>query len=192
MDYKNEIKNYLNEEIQIIKNLDIDAINDAMNLLEETRAKGTMVYLIGNGGSAATASHMQNDFNKGISEGLEKKYNFCCLCDNFATIMAIANDDCYENVFYNQLVNRIKSGDVLVAISGSGNSKNIIKAVEYAKKNGNKVIGLSGYDGGKLKSLSDISLHVPLNNMQITEDVHTIFNHTMMYILCNILKSNCH
>jgi D-sedoheptulose 7-phosphate isomerase len=190
MDFKNEISNYLKEEIEIISNLDVSAINDAMNLLEETRNNGTTVYLIGNGGSAATASHMQNDFNKGISEGLEKKYNFCCLCDNFATIMAIANDDCYENVFYNQLLNRLKPGDVVLAISGSGNSKNVIKAVEYAKSKGNKVIGFTGYDGGKLKSLSDISLHVPLNNMQIAEDVHTIFNHTMMYVLCNLLKTN--
>ena len=192
MDYKNDIKKYLDEEIEIIINLDVEAINDAMNLLEETREKGTMVYLIGNGGSAATASHMQNDFNKGISEGLDKKYNFCCLCDNFATVMAIANDDCYENVFYNQLLNRLKPGDVLIAISGSGNSKNVIKAVEYAKGKGNKVIGFTGYDGGKLKTMSDISLHVPLNNMQIAEDVHTIFNHTMMYILCKMLKTNHH
>ena len=192
MDYKNDIKKYLDEEIEIIKHLDVEAINDAMNLLEETREKGTTVYLIGNGGSAATASHMQNDFNKGISEGLDKKYNFCCLCDNFATVMAIANDDCYENVFYNQLLNRLKLGDVLIAISGSGNSKNVIKAVEYAKGKGNKVIGFTGYDGGKLKTMSDISLHVPLNNMQIAEDVHTIFNHTMMYILCKMLKTNHH
>lgn len=188
MDFKNDIKNYLKEEVEIINNLDISAINDAMNVLEETRKNGTMVYLVGNGGSAATASHMQNDFNKGISEGLEKKYNFCCLCDNFATVMAIANDDSYENVFYNQLVNRLKSGDVIIAISGSGNSKNVIKAVEYAKSKGNKIIAFTGYDGGKLKLLSDISLHVPLNNMQVTEDVHIIFNHTMMYILCKLLK----
>lgn len=191
MDYKNEIKKYLDEEIEIIKNLDIEAINEVMNLLEETREKGTRVYLFGNGGSAATASHMQNDFNKGISDGLTKKYNFYSLCDNFATVMAIANDESYENVFYNQLVNRLKPGDVVIAISGSGNSKNIIKAVEYAKSQGNKVIGFTGYDGGKLKALSDINLHAPINNMQIAEDLHTIFNHTMMHILCNRLKPNC-
>ena len=188
MDFKNEIKNYINEEIEIIKNLDITAIDAAMNLLEETREKGTTVYLFGNGGSAVLASHIQNDFNKGVSEDLTKKYNFCSLCDNFATVMAIANDDCYENVFYNQLLNRLKDGDVAIAISGSGNSKNVIKAVEYVKSKGNKVIALTGYDGGKLKPLSDISLHVPINNMQIAEDVHTIFNHVMMFVLCKLLK----
>ena len=190
MNYKEEIKKYLDEEIEIVKNIDIDAMDAAMNLLEETRKNGTIVYLFGNGGSAATASHMQNDFNKGISEHLKKKYNFYCLCDNYATVMAIANDDCYENVFYNQLENKIMPGDIVIAISGSGNSKNVIKAVEYAKSKGNKIIGFTGYDGGKLKLLSDISLHVPIMNMQITEDVHTIFNHTMMYILCKIVKSD--
>ena len=188
MDLKKEIKNYLDEEIKILNSIDISSINDALNLLEETREKGTTVYVFGNGGSAATASHMQNDFNKGISEHLTKKYNFCCLCDNFATVMAIANDDSYENVFLNQLENKLKDGDVIIAISGSGNSKNVIKAVEYARSKGNKIIGFTGYDGGKLKPLSDISLHVPINNMQITEDVHMIFNHVMMYILYSILK----
>ena len=192
MDFKKEIKNYLDEEIKILNSIDISSINDALNLLEETRENGTTVYVFGNGGSAATASHMQNDFNKGISEHLTKKYNFCCLCDNFATVMAIANDDSYENVFLNQLENKLKDGDVIIAISGSGNSKNVIKAVEYAKSKGNKIIAFTGYDGGKLKPLSDISLHVPINNMQITEDVHIVFNHTMMSILCKILKPNCY
>ena len=188
MDYRKKIEEYLSEEIDIIRNINISVVNDAMNLLEETRQTKSTVYVFGNGGSAATASHMQNDFNKGISERLENKYNFCCLNDNVATMMAIANDDCYENIFYNQIKNKLKKGDVILAISGSGNSKNVIKAVEYAKNNGNKIIGLTGYDGGKLKQLSDISLHVPLKNMQITEDLHIIFNHVMMYALCNNLK----
>ena len=188
MDFKNEIKDYINQELEIIKSLDVDAINSAINLLEEARMNDNIVYVFGNGGSAATASHMQNDFNKGISEGLDKKYRFCCLCDNFATVMAIANDDCYENIFINQLKNRLKKGDIIIAISGSGNSKNVIKAAKYAKENGNRIIGFTGYDGGELKEISDISLHVPLNNMQIAEDIHIIFNHIMMYILCNYTK----
>ena len=104
--------------------------------------------------------------------------------------MAIANDDSYDQVFYKQIENIIRPNDVLLAISGSGNSKNVIKAVEYAKSVGCKVIGMTGYSGGKLKELSDIKLHVPLDNMQVAEDIHTIFNHCMMHILCNILKGN--
>ncbi len=187
MDFSKQIKAYIEKEIEILSKLDQDAINKAMNLLEITREKGSNVYVFGNGGSAATASHMENDFNKGISEKLGKKYRFQCINANMATIMAIANDNGYDRVFVQQLENRLKPEDVIVAISGSGNSENVVKAVEYAKRQGCKVIGMTGYEGGKLKRLSDVSLHVPLDNMQITEDIHIIFNHMMMYILCGEL-----
>ena len=187
MDFSKQIKAYIEYEIEILSKLDQDAINKAMNLLEITREKGSNVYVFGNGGSAATASHMENDFNKGISEKLGKKYRFQCINANMATIMAIANDNGYDRVFVQQLENRLKPEDVIVAISGSGNSENVIKAVEYAKRQGCKIIGMTGYEGGKLKRLSDVSLHVPLDNMQITEDIHIIFNHMMMYILCGEL-----
>ena len=188
MDYSEQIKKYIDLEIEILNGLDQNEINKAMNLLEETREKGSNVYVFGNGGSAATASHMENDFNKGVSEKLEKKYRFQCINANMATIMAIANDNGYDRVFEQQLENKLKEEDVIVAISGSGNSENVIKAVNYAKKQGCKIIGMTGYTGGRLKELSDVSLHVPLDNMQITEDVHIIFNHMMMYILCGELS----
>ena len=188
MDFSKQIKDYIELEISILSKLDQDEINRAMNLLEKTRNRGSNVFVFGNGGSAATASHMENDFNKGISEKLEKKYRFQCINANLATIMAIANDNGYDRVFIQQLENKLKAEDVIIAISGSCNSENVIKAVEYAKGQGCKIIGMTGYDGGKLKSLSDISLHVPLDNMQITEDIHTVFNHMMMYILCGELS----
>ncbi|MBO6112867.1 MAG: SIS domain-containing protein [Lachnospiraceae bacterium] len=188
MDFTKQIREYLELEISILGKLDTDEINRAMNMLEETRQKGSSVYVFGNGGSAATASHMENDFNKGISEKLEKKYRFQCINANMATIMAIANDNGYARVFEQQLENKLKPEDVIIAISGSGNSENVIKAVEYAKKQGCRIIGMTGYSGGKLKELSDVSLHVPLDNMQITEDVHIIFNHLMMYVLCGELS----
>ena len=185
MDFSKQIKDYLELEISILEKLDQNAINEAMNLLEETRKKGSFVYTCGNGGSASTAEHMENDFNKGISERIEKKYRFHCLNSNMATVMAIANDNGYDRVFVQQLENKLTPDDVIIAISGSGNSGNVLKAVRYAKSQGCKVIGMTGYSGGELKKLADISLHVPLDNMQITEDVHIIFNHLMMYILCN-------
>lgn len=190
MNYQNEIKNYIENEIETLKKLDVDAINDALNLLRETQENGNTVFVFGNGGSSSTASHFQNDFNKGVSEHLDKKFNLLCLNDNVATVMAVANDIGFEEVFRFQLTGHIKPGDVCIAISGSGNSKNVINAVEYAKAMGNKIIGLTGYGGGKLKELSDISLHVPINSMQITEDVHMIFDHLMMSVfyknLCGI------
>ena len=102
--------------------------------------------------------------------------------DNVATVMAVANDIGFEEVFRFQLVGHMRPGDVALAISGSGNSKNVLNAVEYAKKQGAKVIGLTGFGGGKLKELSDVSMHVPVNSMQITEDIHMVFDHLMMSI----------
>ncbi|MDR1674062.1 MAG: SIS domain-containing protein [Oscillospiraceae bacterium] len=183
MDYTEGIKEYIKREISILRLLDTDAINAAMNLLTETCNSGGTVYVFGNGGSAATASHFQNDFNKGISEYTEKKYRFNCLNDNIATVMAIANDIGYEEVFRFQLRGRLRKPDILMAISGSGNSPNVINAAEYGKQEGCKIIGLTGFSGGKLKALADISLHAPVDSMQITEDIHMIFDHLMMSLL---------
>ena len=181
-DYKADITEYLEREIETIRELDVEEINRALNLLQTAFENENTVYIFGNGGSASTASHYQNDFNKGISEHTEKKFRFQCLNDNIATVMAIANDIGYEEIFRFQLKGRLQPGDVIVAISGSGNSANVLNAVEYAKSHGNPVIGITGFDGGKLKTLSNVSLHVPIKSMQITEDIHMIFDHLMMSV----------
>lgn len=189
MDFKGDIREYITCEIETLNKLDIGSINDALNLLMETAKNHKRIYVFGNGGSSATASHFQNDFGKGISEYVDDKFRFQCLNDNIPTLMAVANDIGFEEVFRFQLRGVIEPGDIVIAISGSGNSANVINAVEYAKSCGNKVIGLTGYSGGKLKELSDISLHVPVNSMQVTEDIHMVFDHLMMSIfykyLCN-------
>ena len=182
MDYRNQIKEYINLEIETLKNLNIDAINDAMNLIYDTYEKEGTIYVFGNGGSSATASHYQNDFNKGISEYIEKKFKFLCLNDNVPTVMAIANDIGFEEIFRFQLKNKLKKHDIILAISGSGNSKNVLNAVEYAKSCGNKIIGMTGYSGGKLIELSDVSLNAPVMSMQVTEDIHMIYDHLIMSI----------
>lgn len=192
MNYTNDIRDYLALEIEVLKKLDVEQINAALNLLDETRQKKGRIYICGNGGSAATASHFQNDFNKGVSEYIEVPFRFHCLNDNVATLMAIANDIGYEEVFRFQIRNNLEENDVLVAISGSGNSPNVIRAVEYAKEHGCKIIGLTGFSGGKLKELSDISLHAPINSMQVTEDIHMIFDHMMMSIFYKYLCGKEH
>lgn len=181
--YSKDIRDYIDHEIVALRSLDIDSINDAINLLEETRKNGGSIFVFGNGGSSATASHFQNDFNKGISYFLDKKYDFRCLNDNIATVMAIANDIGFDEVFRFQLRHHLRSKDIVMAISGSGNSQNVINGVVYAKEQNCKVISLTGYDGGKLKTLSDVSLHAPIDSMQITEDIHMIFNHLMISVL---------
>lgn len=192
MNYEQDIKAYIACEIETLQKLDIVAINEALNLLMETAKAHKRIYIFGNGGSSATASHFQNDFGKGVSEYVEDKFRFQCLNDNVATLMAVANDIGFEEVFRFQLRGVLEPGDVVMAISGSGNSKNVINAVEYAKACGNKIIGLTGYSGGKLRELCDISLHVPINSMQITEDIHMIFDHLMMSMLYQHLCGKNH
>lgn len=190
MDFKPAIKEYYEREIKVISNLNLEELNKAMNAIYETYNNGGTIYVCGNGGSAATASHMQNDFNKGISEYVDKKFNFYCLNDNVATMMAVANDISYEEVFRFQLTGRIKKGDLFIGISGSGNSKNVLNAAEYAKDQGVKVVGITGYNGGKLKEMADYNMHVDENDMQIAEDVHMTFDHMMMKIFYNFLVNN--
>lgn len=192
MNFKDEIVTYLEHEIKTIQNLDVDSINKALNLLLQAFEDGKTVYVFGNGGSSATASHFQNDFNKGVSEHTEKKFNLLCLNDNVATVMAVANDIGFDEVFRFQLQGHLKPGDIVMAISGSGNSKNVINAAEYAKSMGNQVIGLTGFNGGKLMQLSDVSLHAPIYSMQITEDIHMIFDHLMMSVFYKTLAGLDH
>ena len=183
MEYINKIKNYLDKEIEIIKSLDVVAIDRIMNEIIASKERGSTIYICGNGGSAATASHYCCDFNKGVSGLDSKNTNFVCLSDNVPTMMAIANDISYDDIFSYQLSNRLKDGDIVFVISGSGNSKNVVKAMEVAKAKGNTIIGLCGYRGGKVKEMADICLHVDIDNMQITEDIHMVLDHCMMFIL---------
>ena len=191
-DYTTAIKDYIELEKDTLSKLDVSAINDAMNLIIQAYEGKHTIYIFGNGGSSATASHYQNDFNKGISEYVENKFRFQCLNDNMATIMAIANDIGFDEVFRFQLKNKLEEGDIIIAISGSGNSKNVLNAVEYAKSCGNKIIGMTGFSGGKLKEMSDISLHVPVMSMQTTEDIHMVFDHLIMSIFYKTLCGKEH
>ena len=187
MDFTDKIKNYLELETKVIASLNIEEINEVMNALLDCYNRGGTVYTCGNGGSASTATHMVCDFGKGTCYDLDKKFHFVCLNDNIPTIMAIANDDSYDNIFVYQLKDRLTKNDLLLAISGSGNSHNIVKAVNYAKEVGAKIIGVTGYNGGKLLKAADYHLHAPIDDMQITEDVHLIFNHMMMKIFWQYL-----
>ena len=183
MNYISKLKEYCEREIAVINNLNMNSINQVMNILETARLEEKNISICGNGGSAATASHYCCDFNKGVSENQEKKYNFECLNDNIPTLMAISNDIGYEEIFRFPLKNKMKSGDILIGISGSGNSKNVVNAMEYAKSIGGTTIAIVGYSGGKMKKIADYNIHVNINNMQISEDIHMMLDHMMMYVL---------
>ncbi len=169
-------KKYIKSLISSLKNIDANSIKKIINLLDNTKGK---IYIIGNGGSAATASHMVNDLGVGLKRRGIKSFDVESLSDNTPVCTALANDIGYKNIFYMQLKDRITKDDVLIAISCSGNSKNIIKAVKYAKKQDAKIIGITGFDGGKLKKKSDINFHVKTEKGQygIVEDLHMILNH---------------
>ena len=179
IDFIPMIDDYTGRLKSTIDALDRNQINDVMNVLIRAYEDENTIYIFGNGGSASTASHFVCDFNKGVSNKLDKKFRFVCLNDNVATVMAIANDCGYENIFSMQLEGKLKKGDVVFAISGSGNSKNIIKAVEYAKGQGNEIISLTGYSGGRLLQISDHPIHADIDDMQIAEDVHMVLCHMM-------------
>ena len=183
MDFIKDIEEYYAREKAAIDALDKAELNKAMNALLDAYERGATVYVFGNGGSSATASHMVCDFNKGTCYDLDKKFKMVCLNDNIPIMMAIANDDSFENVFVYQLKDRLKKEDLILAISGSGNSHNVVKAVDYAREVGAKIIAMTGYSGGKIDKVADYHLHVPADDMQITEDLHMVLDHCMYCIL---------
>lgn len=170
---------YIKNLTRLLENTNKKIISAIVNALEETTKSDSKIYILGNGGSAATASHMVNDLGAGLKRRKIRDFRFISLADNTSVCTALANDVGYENIFYIQLHDLIKPNDVLIAISCSGNSPNIIKASEYAKNVGAKIIGFTGFDGGRLKDLSDINFHVdtPKGEYGLVEDVHMILNH---------------
>lgn len=203
MDYIKKLQAYRDIEIEVFQRLSLEDVNTVMNVLEEARMTGKHIFICGNGGSAATASHYVCDFNKGVNMGLlgidghsedgtknaEKMigiplYNFECLSDNVPTMMAVSNDETYAESFRFPLSFKMKEGDIVIGISGSGNSANVVNAFEYAKKKGGKTIAIVGFSGGKMKRMADYCIHVDVDDMQISEDLHMILDHMMMWVLC--------
>ena len=182
-DFVPEIEGYIGRLQAVLDSLDRKQIDDVANTLLKAFENGSTVFIFGNGGSAATASHFVCDFNKGVTGEMDDKFRFVCLNDNVPTVTAIANDCGYEYVFVKQLEGKLRKGDVVFAISGSGNSRNVVLAAEYARSCGNEVISLTGYDGGRLLKLSDHPIHVNVNDMQLAEDTHMILDHMVSSIL---------
>ena len=155
-------------------------------MLEVYKKDGTF-YFFGNGGSGATASHICGDFIKGVSYGLDKRFKCICLNDNMSSMMAISNDISYDDIFIEPLRNFMKKGDLVIGISGSGNSNNVVKAIEFAKIKGVKTLAFCGFRGGKIKELADYCFHAEVMDMEVTEDVHLIAFHMIkMYIISQL------
>ena len=178
----NKINDYFDKVKNCIDNVDRNEIKKFIDILSDAKVNGMQIFIMGNGGSAASASHFCCDFNKGVSYQKDNKFKMICLNDNIATVMAYANDVGYEDVFVEQLKNFLRKGDIVIGLSGSGNSKNILKAVEYANANGAITVGLTGYDGGMLKKIASYSVNANIDDMQVSEDMHMMLIHMLMQI----------
>ncbi|MGE3975719.1 MAG: SIS domain-containing protein [Bdellovibrionales bacterium] len=168
---------YMEEVLPVFNEYLTPKFTEIMTVLEQAYKTENTIYICGNGGSAGTANHMVNDFSKGSSAEGKRRMRVLGLSDNMSLLTAYANDCGYETVFTEQLKNLWRPGDVLIAISASGNSPNVVKAVEFARKNDGKVIGLVGFSGGKLLELSHHAIHFKSHNYGVCEDAQLMFSH---------------
>lgn len=185
-DCKGYLKAYGNYLGELLSNLDYQTMVKVANCFLRARERGSTVFFLGNGGSAATASHFAQDLGEVGRKAGTKNFKTISLCDNVPFITALSNDYGYDKIFTGQLSNLFKKGDVLVAISASGNSSNVVEAVKLAKKLGGTTIALVGFGGGKLAHLCDYVFHVKTKDGEYgpVEDIHLVFEHMVTTYLC--------
>jgi D-sedoheptulose 7-phosphate isomerase len=178
MSFPAEYKSHL---LQTLDRIDLPTVDRVIELLASARDEGRQIFVCGNGGSAATANHFACDMVKGASYMREKRFRIMALSEQIPTITAYSNDVGYDVVFEEQLKNFARPGDVVMAISGSGNSPNVVRALEYANSIGCETVALCGRDGGKICPMAKISLHVAEGHMGRIEDAHMIACHMICY-----------
>jgi D-sedoheptulose 7-phosphate isomerase len=179
---------YIALETGVLGRLPLGAVRPVVEALRDAYAHERQIFVMGNGGSAATASHLACDINKGLRAGCETRFRMLCLNDSIPTMLAYANDLSYSDVFVEQLRNFVRPSDLVIGISGSGNSENVIRAVELANARGAVSIGMTGFDGGRLARTAHMSIVVPSHDMQVIEDVHLIVCHMLFRVLSKILE----
>lgn len=185
MNMTEHIDEYFGLVARTLDGLDRQSLSTLVEMIIQTCDAGGMIFIFGNGGSAATASHICGDFVKGISYGCRKKLRAMCLTDNTAAVLAIANDVCYQDIFVEQLANYLKPEDLVIGISGSGNSENVVRAVEYARQVGAATVGFCGFSGGLVKQIADLAIHANVGDMEVAEDIHMIVAHCVKRIIIN-------
>ena len=172
---------YKTEILKAIETIDLEKVSQAIEWFKEARAQGRHIFVCGNGGSASTASHFACDMVKGASYNRNHRFRIMALTDQLPTLTAYANDVSYDCVFVEQLRNFAQPGDLVMALSGSGNSPNVIRAIEYANSIGCRTIALTGRDGGKLGPLAQLNIQVAAPHMGRIEDGHMIACHMIGY-----------
>ncbi|MDA8140026.1 MAG: SIS domain-containing protein [Desulfobacteraceae bacterium] len=188
MEFQTSATQYLTRLRAVLDQFDLAMYERMVNEILDAYDRQAQIFVMGNGGSAATASHLACDINKGCCLDLTKKFKMICLNDNIPTLLAYANDISYAAVFEEQLKNFFNPGDLVIGISGSGNSENVLRAVRYAAANNGRTIGWSGFGGGKLATLVDLPFVIQSHDMQKVEDLHIILCHMLMQHLYKTLN----
>ena len=186
----NLYKHYVHEIKKTLDNLSWEAIHNTVTLLHHARITDKQVFIMGNGGSASTASHMACDLAKNTVIPGQPRFRIMALSNNMALFSAYANDNGYENVFAEQLANFVRQGDIVIGISTSGNSANVLKAIKLAKKTRAVTIGWTGFDGGQLAQMVDLSLNVPNHCIEQVEDIHLMLEHMVTTALRRAIQAN--
>ena len=173
------LRSYLARSAEALRDLPVATIDRIVEVLIEAQRGERFIYVMGNGGSAANAEHFVNDLGKGEARGFPRRFKMMSLTSNVALLTAWANDTDYEHVFAEQLRNFVQPGDVVMALSGSGNSRNVLNAVQLGRERGAVTVGLTGLDGGKLEHLCHHCLIVPSHDMQHIEEMHLVVLHSI-------------
>lgn len=174
---------YKQNFVDTIQTLDFDIVARILEELETARQNGKQVFVLGNGGSATSATHWACDFGKGVNVGASRRFRVISLADNTAWMTALGNDISYADIFLEPLKNLLQEGDLIIGLSVSGNSENVVRAFQYAKENGAKIVAIVGAKQGKMKQLADIPLVVPSEDYGIVEDTHMYVNHVISQYL---------
>lgn len=182
----NPIRRYITELHQTLDQLPVDTIQEVIDLLYQARIDGRQIFILGNGGSASTASHFACDLGKNARRDDFPPFRVIALTDNMAVFSAYANDEGYENVFASQLASFVKPEDVVIGISTSGNSPNVLRAIELANQVGARTVGFTGSDGGQLGTLVGYNIHVPSTCIEQVEDIHLVLGH----LICTVLRQS--
>jgi D-sedoheptulose 7-phosphate isomerase len=177
-------EHYFGKLQTLLSTIDRQQLDDAIAVIDDAWKRGSQVITLGNGGSSMTALHFITDWNKSVYMSSNRQFRGRTLVDNMGLLMAYGNDISFQDLFIEQLKNILQPQDLVIAISGSGNSENVVRAVDYANENGAVTLGLCGYDGGKLKQKAQHVVWANVNDMQLCEDVHAIFGHIVMQKLC--------
>jgi D-sedoheptulose 7-phosphate isomerase len=178
------VSDYMAAHRRLMEKIDLGSVQFGIEMVRDAFINEKRIFTCGNGGSASTASHYIVDWNKMVSLTTRKKFQGVSLCDNVGLITAFGNDFSFDDVFSGQVDSLMSEGDLLVAVSGSGNSSNVLKAIKSARRSGGKVLGVVGYDGGAMMSMCDHCVWIPSFDMQLCEDVHLMFGHMVMKSLC--------